>query len=80
LSANEIDQRKLDQDILTAHKMGDGIALVELYEIAGRLKDVEGDNAAASFLFTQAYVFGLETGHPRSPVLKRILAERGCED
>lgn len=73
------EEQKLDRDILAAHNLNDGYALVDLYETAGRMKSDKGDDEAASFLFTQAYIFGLEAAHPRCSILKDILRERGRE-
>ena len=48
--------------ILAAHTADDRAALSALYLEAGELKGAAGDLAAACFLFTQAYVYGLDSG------------------
>ncbi len=52
----------LDKRIMAAHAADDRAALAALYLEAGELKETKGDIAAACFLFTQAYVYGLDSG------------------
>ena len=55
------DASALDRRIKAAHAADDRAALSTLYLKAGELKEAEGDIAAACFLYTQAYVFGLDS-------------------
>ena len=56
------EKADLDCRILAAHAADDRVALAKLYLEAGEMMDANGDLAAACFLYTQAYVFGLESG------------------
>ncbi len=53
----------LDTAIMAAHDADDRARLSALYLQAGELKLAEGDVNAACFLFTQAYVYGLDGGN-----------------
>ncbi len=70
---------QLEADILQAHEQADQSALTGLYEKAAKLKADSGETDAAAFLYTQAYVFALESGHDRAQAIGRILADMGRE-
>lgn len=53
----------LDDEIMQAHARNDRHRLCTLYLKAGEMKEAAGELDAACFLFTQAYVYGLETGN-----------------
>ena len=57
------DMHALNADILRAHETGDGTALAALYGKAADALEEAGNEDAACFFYTQAYVFALETGH-----------------
>ena len=69
----------LDARILQAHDDYDPYLLSELYAQASQLKRAGGDEAAAGFLLTQAYVFALESGHPSVGELRSLLVQDGRE-
>ncbi|MEZ5774980.1 MAG: hypothetical protein R3D33_09880 [Hyphomicrobiaceae bacterium] len=54
--------RELDREVLDRHALGDRRALAPLYGEAGRIREAEGLIDEAAFLYTQAYVYALETG------------------
>ncbi|MEL6168704.1 MAG: hypothetical protein AAFR35_08425 [Pseudomonadota bacterium] len=67
----------LDERILDAHAKGDRSALVGLYlDAAGTVIGAP----AAGFFLTQAYVFALETGDPRTDAIRERLVSLGAED
>ncbi|MWB77495.1 hypothetical protein GLS40_05610 [Pseudooceanicola sp. 216_PA32_1] len=70
-----IPQPDLDAALLAAHAADDRAGLVTLYETAAHGAPAE----AQSFFLTQAYVFALETGHPRAAPLRAALVARGAE-
>ena len=57
----------LDRQLLRAHEEQDAFGLVDLYT---RAADEVGEGTAAKFFLTQAYVFALESGHPRTSELR----------
>jgi len=69
----------LDAELLEAHARDNRSALVRLYAQAADLKERAGDEDAACFLLTQAYVFALELSHPDSERLHRRLVAKGRE-
>ena len=54
---------ELEADIVRAHDTDDRHRLCTLYLKAGELLEADGDIDAACFLFTHAYVFGLDSGN-----------------
>ena len=64
----------LNAQLLAAHDAGDKPALVTLYAQAA---DQAPDLNTECFFLTQAYVFGLEVGHPDTRTLHARLAEHG---
>jgi hypothetical protein len=66
----------LDRRLLDAHAADDRRALVALYAEAA---DSANDLDAACFYLTHAYVFALETGHPRARHLHKALGRHGRE-
>ncbi len=66
----------LESLLLAAHAAGDKHALVTLYEEAATAAKTP---EAQGFFFTQAYVYALETGHPKSAVLHQRLKATGRE-
>ncbi len=64
----------LDARLLAAHARGDQAALVTLYAQAG---EAAGSVDAACFFYTQAYIYGLELGHPDVPRLYDKLRAEG---
>lgn len=69
----------LNARLLAAHAAGDRAALITLYEQAARAADADGEDEAAAFYMTHAYVFALEAGEDRAQALKAWLVERGRE-
>lgn len=66
----------LEARLRAAHTAGDKHALVTLYEEAAtEAKTPE----AQGFFLTQAYVYALETGHPKAAELHRRLKTTGRE-
>ncbi|MCH2066131.1 hypothetical protein [Shimia sp.] len=66
----------LEAHLLAAHSEGEKHALITLYEeaaTAAKTPEAEG------FFLTQAYVYALETGHPKSADLHRRLKTTGRE-
>lgn len=61
--------------LLDAHARGDGPALVGLYAAAAA--GTEG--VARAFYLTHAYIFALERGDDRAPVLRAALVEIGAD-
>ena len=60
---------------MQAHAGDDRHRLCTLYLKAGTVKEAAGEIDAACFLFTQAYVYGLETGNEdRAKVQARLIA------
>ncbi len=51
----------LDEEIVQAHLADERHRLCTLYMKAGEIKEAAGEIDAACFLFTQAYVFGLDS-------------------
>ena len=70
---------RLERDILAAHESTDGFALVELYERGAELKARLNEPEAQAFLYTQAYVFALESGHDHAAALRQKLISLGRE-
>lgn len=66
----------LDTRLIAAHTAEDRRALVALYAEAA---DSANDLDAACFYLTHAYVFALETGHPRAGHLHKALCRHGRE-
>ncbi len=66
----------LDACLLAAHDRHDLNALVSLYHEAAELTP---DVQARGFYLTQAYIYGLETGHPETPTLRAHLVAMGRE-
>lgn len=69
----------LEAALLDAHAKGDAAALARLYAEAGRLREAAGDEDAACFYWTHAYVFALETNAPEAGELRARLKARGRE-
>jgi len=67
----------LDATLIAAHENGDAARLSELYERAANALMRAGDTDAACFFLTQAYVFALEAGAPKTDELKRRLQAHG---
>ena len=55
--------QRLDDEIMLAHDAEDNERLSALYLKAGQVKESGGNIDAACFLFTQAYVYGLDGGN-----------------
>lgn len=64
----------LDTRLCAAHAAGDEPALVDLYTLTA---DAAPTLDAACFYLTQAYIFGLELGHPAVPALHDRLKTHG---
>lgn len=65
----------LEAALLAAHARGDRTALIGLYADASEA----AHTCEAAFFLTQAYVFALEAGDPRAPVLKARLVGLGAD-
>jgi hypothetical protein len=68
--------KALDRQLLDAHARGDKHALVTLYTRAGETAQSED---ARYFYLTHAYIFALDTGHPRARALLDKLKAAGRE-
>lgn len=66
----------LESRLLAAHAAGDKHALVALYEEAATAAIPP---EAQGFFLTQAYVYALETGHPKAAELHQRLKATGRE-
>lgn len=66
----------LDSRLRAAHSAGDKTALMTLYEEAATAAQ---SPEAQGFFLTQAYVFALETGHPKAAALHQQLKATGRE-
>ena len=66
----------LESRLLAAHATGDKQALVTLYEEAATAAETP---EAQGFFLTQAYVYALETGHPKADELHQRLKTMGRE-
>ncbi len=66
----------LEARLHAAHAASDKHALVTLYEEAATTAKTP---EAEGFYLTQAYVYALETGHPKSAVLHQRLKATGRE-
>lgn len=69
--------RALHEAVLAAHAADDRLALAALYGKAADELEAGGQEAAACFYFTQAYVFALEAGLPDADRYRAALAQRG---
>lgn len=69
----------LDAALMAAHERRDFRKLTQLYHEAALHKRQQGDEDAACFLLTQAYVFALECGHPLADALHLELKANGRE-
>ncbi len=78
-SVMDTEADQLESALLEAHERGDTRDLVELYEQAAELKARMEEPDAAAFLYTQAYVFALESGHERVTAIRQILISLGRE-
>lgn len=67
----------LEADLLAAHERDDRFALVDLYALAAQ--SAAGTEVARGFYLTQAFIYALETGHPRTAELRASLVEMGRE-
>jgi len=87
--ASRMDETQLEAAILVAHaqydaaqgdsKAQEGSQLAKLYCLASQLKSGLGDENAAAFLMTQAYVFALEAGDPIAQKAHAYLRDIGRE-
>ena len=68
--------KALDRQLLDAHARGDKHALVLLYTRASETAQSED---ARYFYLTHAYIFALDTGHPRAQALRDELKAAGRE-
>lgn len=66
----------LETRLLAAHVVGDKPALVTLYEEAATTAETD---QAQGFFLTQAYVYALETDHPKAVKLRQRLKSTGRE-
>jgi predicted ATPase len=73
-------QEDLEKQILDAHARDDHDQLCRLYLQAGQLKEAGSEIDAACFLYTQAYVYGLETGNPALREAHQRLVRYGREE
>ena len=59
----KLSATRLNDEIIQAHLADDRYRLCALYLQAGEMKEAAGEINAACFLFTQAYVYGLDSGN-----------------
>lgn len=71
------DRAALDAAIIAAHQGNDPDRLASLYEQAALALDDKGDEDAACFFYTHAYVFALEAGLADVDHLRAVLKKRG---
>ena len=64
----------LHDDLIAAHKAGDGAAMVALYTAAA---DGAADVDEEMFFLTHAYIFALESGDPAAEALRARLRAAG---
>ena len=69
----------LDQDLIRAHQANDLDKLVELYQQAADDSFGRNDIDAGCFYLTHAYIFALESNHPKSNAIHCQLVSHGCE-
>lgn len=67
----------LEARLLATHVADDKMALVALYVEAAAATDTP---EAEGFFLTQAYVYALETGHPKAAELHQKLKATGREN
>ncbi|MGF1503238.1 MAG: hypothetical protein ACFBSD_15635 [Paracoccaceae bacterium] len=70
----------LDARLIAAHAAADLVRLVGLYREAAEDATATGDEAAAGFFFTQAYVLALDAGLPEADVFHAELCASGREE
>ncbi|MEL7174452.1 MAG: hypothetical protein AAFV96_18275 [Pseudomonadota bacterium] len=70
----------LDARLIAAHRAGDTRRLVSLYIEAAESSAARGDEDAAAFYRTHAYVFALQCGHEAADALHASLKEAGREE
>ena len=68
---------RLNQQVLAAHKEGDGRRLSELYARAGHRMISDGQITEGCFFLTQAYVFALEEGMDSADNIHATLVKLG---
>ncbi len=68
--------KRLDDALLAAHAAGDTSELIGLYTQAA---DAAPELDRACFFLTHAYIFALELGDARAPVLRARLVAEGRE-
>lgn len=73
-------QAALDARLIAANETGDWPALVDLYIQAARSSDSSGDQDAACYYLTHAYVFALQIDDARVDDLHAELKARGREE
>ena len=69
----------LDQDLICAHQTGDTSKLVVLYQQAAEASFARNDHNAGCFYLTHAYIFALESNHPKASVIHAELVRHGRE-
>lgn len=69
----------LDARLIAAHAAGDLGALVRLYREAGDAAASAGNEDAAGFYLTHAYIFALDAGDPGEEALRARLIGMGRE-
>lgn len=74
------DFERLNAMVLNAHETGDTKTLVDVYHMLGAQELAENKVDAGCFLLTQAYVYALESGDPRSGEIHQILKDHGREE
>lgn len=67
----------LDDALLAAHAAGDKVKLFELYKEAA---ENAGSVNEKCFFLTQAFIFALDVGDPRSAAIKKELVRYGREE
>jgi hypothetical protein len=72
-----VTRQELDRQLLEAHSQHDHPALIRLYGIAADQAEAAGDEGAACFYLTHAFVFALEYGAPQADALNLRLYEKG---
>ncbi|MBO6538394.1 MAG: hypothetical protein JJ969_03250 [Rhizobiaceae bacterium] len=75
--ATTLGRGSIDAALLDAHARHDHAALVSLYAQAADMFEESGEEDAACFYLTHAYVFALEQGLPQQAGLHARLCAKG---
>lgn len=80
MAGNAISDQALDDAIMRAHDDNNAGLLAALYTEAADRIEAAGQQDAACFLLTQAYIFALDAGGTNAQELHRRLVAYGREE